>query len=409
MADLEDTLRETLRGLNAEEVVKDEPVETPTEPVEPSTEKDVPKDRSAEPSEPAKSGRTANRLRDEKGRLLPGKKEQEAAPQSPEGAPKGSPVAGQAPAEAAPQQPEQPSIDDLQNRLRWRKGVVAKFQTLDPEVQGEILRRADDFHKGIEQYRTAAQLGSAIEKAAAPYRHLIEAEGSTLDRAFGDYLRTVTTFRNGTPQQKQQALMQVAQQFGIALPGFQQQAQGFDQGLTQEQAQALQQNPWLAQMYQGWQNQFGQLQQRISQFETQAQLRERQAAEQQDRAVSSAIDQFEAQNDKDGWMDDWIVSPDGSKTPGPFRNLMSSFLESGTAKTLNEAYEHALWAHPEARKVQLARQQAQADETRRKAQAVEQAKRAASVNVRSRGTLPATEATGSMEDTLRETYRRVAG
>lgn len=409
MAEIEDTIRETLRGLSQEktEALNESPA--PKEPAEaPAVE---PKETEAEP----KASRTANRLRDEKGRLLPGKKE-EAEPQvaktSTAAATSASVVSVTDP--AAPAATAESPKEPAQERLpRWRKGVVEKFGALDAEIRSEILKREDDFHKGIEQYRDKAALGAQIEKVAAPYMHLIAAEGGTLDRAVGDLLRTAALFRTGTPQQKQQALVQIAQQFGIQMPYAQvgqpnQQQPQFD-GLTQEQQQALHQNPWLAQMFSGWQQQFSTLQGRLQQFEQQSQLRDRQMNEQQDKAVASAIEKFENEHDKDGWMDDWSIAPDGSKTPGPFRNLMSAALESGQAKTLNEAYEMAKWAHPEARKVELARQQAKADEERRKAQAVEEAKKAASVNVKTRGTLPATEPTGPMEDTIRATYRRVAG
>lgn len=410
MAEIEDTIRETLRGLSEEktDALKEAP-ETPTEPAAPSKDAETPESKPGESEAQTKAGRTANRLRDDKGRLLPGKKE-EAEPQGQKGA---APVTSQSDADPArPAGAAELPKESAQDRLpRWRKGVVEKFGALDAEIKAEILKREDDFHKGIEQYREKASLGAQIEKVAAPYMHLIAAEGGTLDRAVGDLLRTAALFRTGSPQQKQQALVQIAQQFGIQMPGQvgQPQQQPQFEGLTQEQQQALSQNPWLAQMFSGWQQQFSTLQGRLHQFEQQSQLRERQMNEQNDRAVSSAIEKFEHEHDKDGWMDDWSIAPDGSKTPGPFRNLMSAALESGQAKTLDEAYEMARWAHPEARKVELARQQAKAEEERRKAQAVEEAKKAASVNVKTRGTLPATEPTGSMEDTIRTTYRRVAG
>jgi hypothetical protein len=89
--------------------------------------------------------------------------------------------------------------------------------------------------------------------------------------------------------------------------------------------------------------------------------------------------------------------------------VMGSLLESGHAKSLDDAYDQALRAHPTYGQEWLAKQLAE-NEAKRKAEAQQRAKEArlaASPNVSRRGTLPAAKPIGSMEDTIREEASRL--
>ena len=44
----------------------------------------------------------------------------------------------------------------------WKQEALDKFATLDPEIQAEVLQREDDFFKGIEQYKQAAQYAKVV-------------------------------------------------------------------------------------------------------------------------------------------------------------------------------------------------------------------------------------------------------
>ena len=84
---------------------------------------------------------------------------------------------------------------------------------------------------------------------------------------------------------------------------------------------------------------------------------------------------------------------------------MAALITSGQADSLKDAYDKALWLNPETRAKAIAKQ----DDVRRQREAVEAAaaRKAASVNVVKRGTPPAPAKPKSMEDTIRETYRRL--
>jgi hypothetical protein len=68
-----------------------------------------------------------------------------------------------------------------------------------------------------------------------------------------------------------------------------------------------------------------------------------------------------------------------------------------------KAYEQAIWAHPETRAKLMAKQDA--ERRQREAAEAAAARKAAAVNVQRRGTPPVAAKPGSMEDTIRETYR----
>ena len=114
---MDDTIRETLRSLKSQGI---EPEATPEAPEE-----------------------AAQRIRDEQGKF---KAKEEA------------PVVQEA-------QVTEPEIAPPNT---WKKDVAAKWNALPPEVRAEVARREADFHKGIEQYRGAAQFAAAMDKAIQP-------------------------------------------------------------------------------------------------------------------------------------------------------------------------------------------------------------------------------------------------
>jgi hypothetical protein len=86
---------------------------------------------------------------------------------------------------------------------------------------------------------------------------------------------------------------------------------------------------------------------------------------------------------------------------------MASLLRSGICQTLAEAYERAIWSVPEVRAKVVAEQQQSS--AKAAADRAAEAKKAASVNVQRRGSLPGVQPVGTMEDTIRQTYRKLTG
>jgi hypothetical protein len=89
------------------------------------------------------------------------------------------------------------------------------------------------------------------------------------------------------------------------------------------------------------------------------------------------------------------------------RGEMASLLRSGICQTLAEAYERAIWSVPEVRAKVVAEQQQSS--AKAAADRAAEAKKAASVNVQRRGSLPGVQPVGTMEDTIRQTYRKLTG
>jgi hypothetical protein len=311
---MDDTIRETLAKLTAGE--------------------------SAEPVEAEKPAIT----RDDSGRFAPRQEAQE---------------------EVQPEVPEAPSIPPPNT---WRKEVAEKWAAVPPEVQQEVLRREQDFHKGIEQYRQEAQFGGSMRQALEPFIPTMQALGVTPDVAVQNLLQADAKLRFGSPDEKVQFLGFLAQQYGV------------DIGKVQEYKPAPV-DPTLSALQQ-------QMRQLQGYIEQQQNLGRQQAEE----TLHSEISRFAA--------DPAHVHFEA------VREHMAALLQAGLATSLDDAYAQAIYANPQTRQA-LTQQQAQAqrEEAAKKAEA---AKRMASVNVRSRPALPADIAAGqTMDDTIRETLRRL--
>lgn len=253
----------------------------------------------------------------------------------------------------------------------WRKEVAAQWNALPPEVRAEVERREADFHKGIEQYKEAAAFGQAARQIIAPYEATIRSLGMTPDRAVGELLAADHRLRYGQPAEKLAYFSQLAQHYGIDL----------NQVTQQEPAAPL--DPQVAT-----------LQQQVQALGAYLQQQQMMGQQQERASLDSEIQRFAA-----------------DPAHGHFetvRNDMAALIQAGLASTLEEAYERAVYANPATRTAMLEQQaKAQREEAAKKAQA---AKAAASVNVRSRASVPVeTPAGASMEDTIRQTLRRLSG
>ena len=281
--------------------------------------------------------------------------------------------------ESEPTEPEAKNLDRAPSS--WKPAAKLEWNALPPSIKAEIARRESDYFRGFEQIRPDADMGKTMREAAEPYKALIEQAGGSVEGAFKDYLNVNAVLRQGSPQQKQQVLLQIAQQFGIQIPG----SQG---------GQIPQADPNLTE---------------VQQFMQEQRRRDAEAAQQREQQATQTVEKWVAE-----------VNPQGM----PLRPFVDNVLEEMMGKVpalkaanpgwshqqvLQEAYDRAVWENPETRKTLLDRQtQAQKAETD-KLRATQEAKRSASVNVRRRGSLPGAAPTGSMDDTLRETYRQLVG
>ena len=264
------------------------------------------------------------------------------------------------PPEASESIPEaEPETHAIRAPSSWKKEQQAKFASLPADIQSEIARREGDIHRGVEHYKVAAERGNTYEKAFAPFRDTIQKIGSTPEQAITGLMQTDHNLRYGSPAQKVAVIQHIIQSYGIN-------PEWFDQ---QNNSQA---NPEI-----------GHLQNRLQQFEAQ-QAHERQVTQEREAAsLNNDIAAFAAKNEHFEAV----------------RDRMATLLEGNASKSLQEAYETAIWADPAIRATLLAEQQ---KEIRSKAatKAIE-AKKLSSANVRTRGVIPAQAAVGSIEDTIR--------
>ncbi len=342
---------------------------------EPSPEK-TPEPEPPAPAEPEKIAVQ----RDDRGKFT--KSERDAGSKAP------SPVNAPDPAASAPAPTPEPAATPRDiNRApsSWKPAAKAAWAALPEDVRAEIQRREGDFLNGQAGLMPDAQLGKSIRDITAPYKALMDAEGGSPESAMRDYLKTASILRMGTPQQKLQAVMGIAQQFGIPLP----QAAAIGQQPAPQAAPQQFRDPRVDQM-----------------LADQAQReQQRQAAE---RATLEAT------------SESWLNENDAAGKPlRPYvDNVMTEMsalvplIRDGNpslshSEVLQRAYEQAIWAHPEIRPILLKEQtdRAEADRLAENQQRVNQAKRASSVNVPRRAASPSPGKPGTIDDTIRETAR----
>jgi hypothetical protein len=220
----------------------------------------------------------------------------------------------------------------------WKKELAEKeWQTLPDSIKDEILRREGDFHKGIEGFKSHADMGRTFEKAVAPYMDTIRKFGVTPDVAVSELLRVDNLLRTAPPAVKMQEFMKIARDYGIDL----------NQQFAPETAQ--------------YQQQLYETQQRLQEIE-------RQNKEQSSSAVASEIERFK--------------SAPGHEHFDAVRDDMAALLQGGRASDMDKAYEMACYANPEVRQSLL-------EQERRRLANENTAKRALTAAVSVKGSSPA--------------------
>jgi hypothetical protein len=192
----------------------------------------------------------------------------------------------------------------------------------------------------------------------APYMETMNKIGVKPEQAISSLMQTDHNLRYGSPAQKVAIVQDIIKQYGIKPEWF-----------DQEQTQV---NPEM-----------GYLQTRLQQLEAQQSQWQQEAQAREVGTLNSDIQSFAKNNEHFDLV----------------RDRMADLIQGGSAKTLQDAYDMAIWSDPTVRANLLAKQQA--DERVKAAEKAKEAKKAASVNVRARGTIPAQAPVGSIEDTIR--------
>jgi len=278
-----------------------------------------------------------------------------------------------------PESTEEPVTEEPQEQITppasWTAESKEKFGSLDPVLQQEVLKREKDYAQGINKYADAAKTADAYDQVIAPYKAMIAAEGSNPVQAIASLMNSAYQLRTGTPEQKAQLFLGLAQQYGVDL------SQVSPQNETDEYV-----DPDILDL----KNQIASLKQ-TTQSQVQAQQNQQVAVYQQ---------QIEA-----------FASDPKNEHFDKVRETMSSLLTSGSASTLDEAYEKSLYLVPETREsiIQQQIKDAETAKVKKDTEAAEKAKKAAGVqltNEEGAGTVAPTD--GTMEDDLAAVYDKVS-
>lgn len=331
MSEVADAVRAAVEQHSKEPIVTEPIVDTAVVDPDPIT------------TDEPKPGRTANRLRDEHGRLLPGKAE-----------PKEPAAESDLTTQVATEGAETPAAVPIPNSLKAQR--KAEWGTLPRAWQEEIARIDQASMKGVENLKTLAKFGDEVMNEVKPYEHMILAEGGTPAAAIRDLLATASLFRRGTPEQKQQALTQIARQFNIPMPG-QVNAALLEPGAEQRQPPF---DPLAHPQLRAKLDKLDHLEKFVSShFEAQ----ERQTMESNMNAVNAFLSQVDAQGSALHPLDETLEGAFAQEIGA----VRTGHPDWSADKVLQEAYENLSWKTPEIREVRLSRLDAER-EAKRKAE-----------------------------------------
>lgn len=251
----------------------------------------------------------------------------------------------------------------------------AKWDSWPAEARAEITKREADVHKMFTSHDGELNLGRKMKEVVTPYMPIIQAEGGTPETAVRDLLNTAYVLRTSQPAQKAQLIQKIIADYNV------------DMSLLENGSGGQQTSPDVAAL----QNEIATLKQQANPQVLISQLRDTMENEK----IQTEVNAFAADAKNVHFQN---VKPE-----------MASFMQSGQAKNLQEAYDMACWAKPDIRSTLLATQRA---EEQAKQKQVLDAKKKAAVSVAgSPGSKSNSNGKSekSLEDELREAMQAGAG
>jgi len=259
-------------------------------------------------------------------------------------------------------EPTEPTIK--QPPQSWSKEQHETWNKLTPEAQNYIELREKQMLDGIEEYKNGHHYAQTMVQELSPYMEDFRAAGVDEISGIKSLMQHHRAITQGSLEQRQEAFLQI----GIAS------------GLIPQEGQP-QIDPQVAA-----------IRQELNQLKQMEQQRQQGYISQQQAQLNQEIQAFaDAPGHEyfDEVADDMVIQ-----------------LKAGV--DLQTAYDRAIWANPGIREKILQKQiDDKLNEAReRKRQEAESAKKAASTNIRS-STRVTGEKIGTMDDTLRETFRAI--
>jgi len=237
-----------------------------------------------------------------------------------------------------------------------------KWNSLDSGMQDYIEQRESQMREGLEKDRGDANLGRTMRDVMSPYSAMLKQQGIDETVMVRNMMNAHYRLSTADDASKADIFRQMAQSYGVSIDG----------------EQPAQIDPNIKAM-----------QDRLQGLEQHISANHERALQEGRVRVESDVEAFASEHEFFDDVAEQIV---------PLINA---------GYNLEDAYQNALWLNPVTRQKEVDRTSKEAAEKAEKLakQEAEKARKAKSVNVRGRDTNKTpTEPTGTMEDTMRETY-----
>lgn len=260
----------------------------------------------------------------------------------------------------------------------WTKEALETWATIPPRAQEEILKREEDFFRGIGQYKAAAEVGQRYDAVVEPYKPILAAEGVDPVQLMQSFAANHYLLTKGTPQQKIELAATMLQGYEIPLADL----------LNHIADQDIDLNPPDPEVI-ALRKELGEIKSFIQSSQT------------------SANNQLTARIDAE-------IEAFANDPAHPYFNELADdihkLFKSGMANSLAEAYEKALYANPNTRQKEIDRLTAEklstvdAEAEKRKEKIAKSTAADVILTPKPRdGTVPS----GSIDDTLEETMQKI--
>ena len=208
---------------------------------------------------------------------------------------------------------------ELKAPAQWKPAVREKWNALPREVKEEIIRREGDSMRLIGSVGPKIRLADEVGQHLSEFLPQLQQAGIQPSAFIGDLFASVKALSKGNPMERAETIANIVQSYGVDLKVL-------DHVLTQR----IQAGPNDAAA-------------RRAMAQAQAVLQQQKQGQQQQTEVQTqkALAAFAA-DPKHEFLDD-------------VRDLMADLIEAGRAKTLEDAYAAAIWAHGDTRKILLQR------------------------------------------------------
>lgn len=323
------------------------------------------------PDEIESGGFDLSAAMDEVAGSLTGEIDEGAAPPPSSPSPAPSPATGAAPALS-------PAPNPRGYPKTWKPDHASLWDNL-PEthaaLKDEALRREEDFHRGIEGYKTKSALGEKMERILAPFADQIRQYNIDPEQILGGLLQAQMKLSLGKPEERVALMRQVIKDFKIDPASLIDSPPG-EQPYVDPTLKALEE--------------------RLGAVDSKLEAENQRRFEEHKSKVAAEVQAFASDPKNDLF----------SQAAGEIATLM----RADAKLTLAQAYEKAVWSLPETRKISIERQ-AKADAEVREKEERERAEKAAATSRGSTRTTPrqssATAPKGTMDDTMRETLKEI--